>query len=216
MPIENQIRREDIAYKLAKTLELRGQNTPVLSLDNVVVPVVLCENISEGNEQDYAIHRWARGRGSTPAGAAFGKLSFNNQTGSGVNMKVYQIDVFHSGIQTGAPLLHPSGLYAGGIIGITVETASTGGTAINFTKDFLDGRLSKNLPGTTARFPTMDIRFDNSGGLSGHFLRPFVPVTGFHVNLGGLILVPGTRLHFEALDNDCEYNASVEWTESNV
>jgi len=214
--LENQIRREDIGYKLAKALEIRGQGTPTLALDSTVVPVVMVEDLSTGNEQDFAIHRWARGRGSSPAAAQFGKLSFNNQVTSGVLMKIWSARIYHSGIQTGVPLLHPSNLYAGGIIGVTVETASTGGTQINFTKGFTDQRLDKSVSGGVARLPSMDIRFDNSGGLAGHWARPFVPVTGIILHFGGLVLTPGTRLHFEALDIDCEYNAEVEWTETNL
>lgn len=215
MPLENEIRREDIGYRLSKALEIRGQGTPTLQLDPTVVPVVVVESLDRGNELDFQTNRWARGRGSSPAGAQFGKLSFNNQAGSGVLVKVYKIDLFHSGIQTGVPLLHPSNLYAGGIVGITVETASTGGTQINFTKMFTDQRYDKGV-GVASRLPSVDIRYDNSGGLSGHFMRPWVPVTGFHCEFDGLILTPGTRLHFEALDIDCEYNAQVEWTETNL
>ncbi len=211
--ISNQIRREDIGYKLAKALEIRGQGTPNLNLDETVVPVVLVEDLSGGNEQDYAIHRWARGYCTSPAGLQFGKASFNNQLNSGVVMRIYRVDIFHSGIQAGVPLLHPSNLYAGGRIGFTIETASTGGTAVPLTKIFTDARLTS---GTSARVPTMDIRRDNSGGIGVHAGQPFVPVTGYHLDFGGWYLTPGTRLHFEALDIDTEYRVEVEWTETNL
>jgi len=207
MPLENQIRREDIGYRLAKALEIRGQGSPTLQLENVVVPVVIVENLAEGNEQDFAVSRWCRGRGSTPAGAAFGKLSFNNYADSGILVKIYQIDVFHDAVAA-----------VGGIVGISIEQASAGGTQINFTKMFTDSRLSFGSGGGAlpSRLPSVDIRFDNSGGIGTHFARPFVPVTGAHLNLGGLVLRPGTRLHFENLDVGVEYNANVEWTETNL
>ncbi len=206
MPVENQIRREDIAYRLSKALEIKGQGSPVLQLDNTVVPCVIVEDLSQGDTLDYATNRWCRGRGSTPAGAAFGKLSFNNYVDSGILVKVFRIDVFQD------PLL------TGGIIGISIETASAGGTQINSTKGFTDSRLSHGKDGGTipSRLPTVDIRYDNSGGIGIHMIRPFVTREGFHVDLGGWVLRPGTRLHFEALDINAEYNASVEWTETNL
>lgn len=208
MPLENQIRREDIGYKLSKALELKGQGTPTLQLDSIVVPVVLVEDLSAGNEQDFQIHRWARGWGSSPADTQYGKLSFNNHADSGILVKVYEIELFH--------------MYGGlgGQVGVTIEPAFATGTQINFSKSFLDARIKQGGPASPARLPTVDIRFDNSSGLGAHFARPFVPAAGagagFHMNLGGLILRPGTRLHFEALDINAEFNAHVEWTETNL
>lgn len=206
MPLENEIRREDIGYRLAKALEIKGQGSPTLQLENVVVPVVVVEDLSAGNEQDYAVNRWCRGRGSTPAGGAFGKLSFNNHIDSGVLVKIYQIDIFHDAVAA-----------VGGIVGVGIETASAGGTQITSTKGFTDSRLSHGVTGfIPGRLPSVDIRFDNSGGIGIHMIRPFVPVTGWHTDLGGFVLRPGTRLHFENLDVGVEYNASVEWTETNL
>jgi len=214
--IENQIRREDLSYRVAKALEIKGA-TPTLVLDPTVLGVVIVEDLSSGNEQDFAVNRWARGRGSSPAAAQFGKLSFNNHADSGVLVKIYQIDIFHSGVQTGAPLPHPSGGGFGGSIGIALETSSTGGTQVNNTKGFTDARLFHGFGGGPGRLPSVDIRTDNSGGLGVHLMRPFVnAVTGFHVNMNGFVLKPGTRLHFEALEIDTEYNAHVEWTETNI
>lgn len=214
MPLENQIRREDIGYRLSKALEIKGQGTPVLQLDSVVVPVVVVEDLNFGNELDYQSTRWCRGRGSSPAGAAFGKLSFNNHADSGVLVKVYQASVYAGGVSP----TPPGPLSEGFIIGVTIETASAGGTQINFTKQFTDSRLSHGDKGLTVpiRLPSVDIRHDNSGGLAGHSFRGFVPTTGLHLNFGGLVLRPGTRLHFEAIDIALEFNASVEWTETNV
>lgn len=194
------IQRSEASQKLIKEFGTKG--SPLSHVATNVQPVALVSDLSSGSEQDFNVTRWARGRGSSPAATQFGKLSFNNPAGSGVLVKVYQVDIFHSAVAA-----------VGGIIGVTVETASAGGTQIQFTKDFLDQRLAK---GNSARLPVVDIRFDNSGGLSGHWARPFVPVTGWHGNFQGLILTPGTRLHFEALDIGVEYNAQVEWTETNI
>lgn len=202
------IGREDFSYKLTKALELKGQGAPTLELDSILVPVVVVEDLTAGNEQDYQIHRWARGWGSSPIDAQNGKLSFNNHIDSGILVKIYQIDLFHMFGGTG------------GQIGISIETAFATGTQVNFTKEFLDARVKQGGPASPARLPTVDIRFDNSAGLGGHFMRPWVMPAGagppFHVNLGGLILRPGTRLHFEALDAAAEFNAHVEWTETNL
>ena len=200
--IENQIRREDIAYRMCKALEVRG-NTPTLQLDTSVIPVVLVADLARGNEQDYATNRWCRGYGSTPAGANYGKLSFNNHSDSGIIVKVYQIDLFHS---------------VGGVVGITIESSFATGTQINFTKSYTDSRNKQGNPGPP-KTPTVDLRFDNSAGLGGHFMRPYVPAPpaiGYHVDMGGLVLRPGTRLHFEALDLAVEYSCAVEWTETNA
>lgn len=214
MPVDNQIRREDIGYRLMKALEIKGQGTPTFALDSLVVPVVMVEDLSAGNELDYQTNRWCRGRGSTPAGAAFGKLSFNNHIDSGVLVKVYQVDVFAGGVAP-AP---PGPTAEGFIIGMSIETASAGGTQINNTKTFTDSRLSHGANGLSipARLPSVDIRFDNSGGIGVHPWRGFVDVRGYHINLGGWVLRPGTRLHFEGLEINLEYNASVEWTETNL
>ena len=208
MPLENQIRREDIGYRLSKSLELKGQGSPVLQLDSMVVPVVICEDLSQGDTLDYATNRWCRGRGSSPAGAQFGKLSFNNQLDSGILVKVYRIELKCDPASPGME------------VGVVIETASTGGTQITQTKGFTDSRLSHGNTGlfSPARLPSVDIRFDNSGGLAGHFMRYQVsgansPVT---INLGGWVMRPGTRLHFEALALAIEFNASVEWTETNL
>jgi hypothetical protein len=210
MPLENQIRREDIGYKLSKALEIRGQGTPTLTLDQVVVPVVLVEDLSLGNEQDYAIHRWCRGRTASGAGAQFGKASFNNHADSGILVKVYQVDIFHDATAA-----------TGGEVGMSIESSSAGGTQIINTKEFTDSRLSFGSGGGAlpSRLPSVDIRTDNSGGIGVHPLRPFVPDPHqghFHTNLGGWVLRPGTRLHFEALDLAIVYTVHVEWTETNI
>lgn len=211
------VRREDYAYKLAKALELKGLG-PALDLDERLVPVVVVEDVTEGNEQDYAVHRWCRGHGTCGLGVAFGKLSFNNQVGSGVIIRIWKLRIHHSGM-TGVfaaapvPLLHPSGLIAGGKVGFTMETASTGGTQVNFTKRFTDARLDV---GPSARLPALDIRKDNSGGIGSHYGQPFVSVEGLDIDLGGMFLLPGTRLHFEGLDADAPFDAFVEWTETNI
>jgi len=208
-PIDNEIRREDLAYRVAKALEIKGQ-MPLLSLDPAVVPCIIVEDLSGGNEQDYAVNRWCRGRGDTPAGAQFGKLSFNNYVDSGILVRIYQIDVF--GDKAAA---------AGIEVGISIESASAGGTQINNTKMFIDSRLAFGNAGIAqpARLPSVDIRFDNSAGFGVHPLRPLVPapaVGHFHVNMGGWVLKPGTRLHFEGLDLGIAYSAHVEWTETNI
>lgn len=208
MPVENQIRREDIGYRLSKALELKGQGSPTLQLDSVVVPVVICEDLSEGDQLDYGTNRWCRGRGSSPAAAQFGKLSFNNHVDSGVLVKVYRFE------------LNVDPAVAGMYVGVVIETASTGGTQITNTKGFTDSRLSHGNTGlfTPARLPSVDIRFDNSGGLAGHFARYFVSGTNdpVQIELGGWVLRPGTRLHFEAIDVLMEFNVSAEWTETNL
>jgi len=208
MPLENQIRREDIGYRLAKAVELKGQGTPTLQLDTNVVPVILVQDITRGDNLDYQTNRWCRGWGSSPAAAQFGKLSFNNHADSGILAKIYSIDIFHAGIVV-------SDLQ----VGVLIETSSTGGTQVNFTKGFTDARMSFGNTGlfTPGRLPTLDIRTDNSGGIGAHFIRPSVRASGgWHIDLGGWVLRPGTRLHFEALTLNAEYNAHVEWTETNL
>jgi len=211
VPLENEIRREDIGYRLSKALEIKGQGTPILSLDNSVVPVVVVEDLSAGNEQDFAVNRWCRGRGSTPAGAAFGKLSFNNYVDSGILVKVYRVQIYTDE----AAVPGASGV-AGHIVGMAIETASAGGTQITSAKGFTDARLSHGQFGSLGRLPSVDIRYDNSGGIGIHMWRGFVPVTGVTIELGGWVLRPGTRLHFEDLAIGVEYNVSAEWTETNL
>lgn len=207
MPLENQIRREDIGYRLAKAVELKGQGTPTLQLDSTVVPVIVVADIGSGNDLDYQTNRWARGWGSSPAGAQFGKLSFNNYIDSGILVKVYKV------------MLSTDPAQAGMQVGVSIETASSGGTGINFTKGFTDSRLSFGANGLAqpARLPSVDIRSDNSGGIGAHFIRPNVLGGSIlTIELGGWVLRPGTRLHFEALTVNVEYNAHVEWTETNA
>lgn len=206
------VRREDYAYKLSKALEIKGLS-PSLELDGKLQPVVIVDDISKGNEQDYAIHRWCRGHGTSGAGLQLGKLSFNNHLTSGIIVRVWRIRLHHSGLQGGLPLTHASGLYAGGKVGVTMETASTGGTQVNFTKRFTDARLDT---GAVGRLPSVDIRTDNSIGLGSHMLEPYVSVEGLDIDMGGYFLLPGTRLHFEGMDGDSQYHAAVEWTETNL
>jgi len=143
------------------------------------------------------VSRYAWGRGTSPAGAAFGKLSFNNQAGSNILVKVLKCIVSY-------PI--------GGIIGITIEGASAGGTQINFTKEYMDGRLS-----TLGLDPIVDIRFDNSGGLSGHPSRIFFPAnTPITIDYESLILGPGARFHMEAIDAAQEFSATLQWIETNL
>jgi len=136
--------------------------------------------------------RHAFGRGTTPAGGAFGKLSFNNQLGSKFIVKVISATISY-------PL--------GGQIGIVIEPASAGGTVINFTKEYMDSAWA-NID------PIVDIRFDNSGGLAGHNSRiyypPNIPYTTTYENL---ILRPGFRFHMEALDVNQEYSCALQWIE---
>jgi len=205
--IENQVRREDLSYRVAKALEIKGA-TPTLGFDPTVMGVVIIEDLSSGNEQDYAVNRWCRGRGTTPQGAQFSKLSFNNHLDSGVLVKVYRIDMFHDPVTA-----------VGGEVGCTIEGASLGGTQINFTKIFTDARLSFGIAGNPARLPSVDIRFDNSGGIGTHAIRPWLPdphVGHVHFEFGGWVLRPGSRLHFEGLDVNTAYTVHAEWTETNI
>lgn len=213
MPRENQIRREDLAYRIAKALEIKGV-MPDLNLDPTVLGVVILEDLSAGNEQDYAVNRWCRGRGTTPAGAQFGKLSFNNHADSGILVKVYSVDIWAGGVAAAPPAPGAEGFE----IGMSIEGSSLGGTQLNFTKIFTDSRLSFGAGGGAqpARLPSVDIRHDNSGGIGTHGWRGFVPVTGYHVDMGGYVLRPGTRLHFESVELALPYTVAAEWTETNV
>jgi len=205
MHFENEIRREDIAYRLCKALEVRG-NTPTLQLDTGVSPVVLIADLSAGSELDFQTNRWAAGWGESPPGAFYPKLSFNNHVDSGILVHIYQLELLHSG---------------GGYVTIGIETSSTGGTQVTFSKSFTDGRNKQGNPGP-ARSPSVDIRHDNSIGLGAGFMKPFIPaptLTGglaWRTNFGGFVLRPGTRLHMEGQDLGAALVAWAEWTETNV
>lgn len=50
MPTENLIQRGDLAQRLTRGLEIKGQRSPVLTLDNIVAPVVLLEDLTTQTE----------------------------------------------------------------------------------------------------------------------------------------------------------------------
>jgi len=47
MPIQNLIQRGDLNQRLTKALEIKGQKSPILTLDNQVVAVVIAEDLTK-------------------------------------------------------------------------------------------------------------------------------------------------------------------------
>jgi hypothetical protein len=47
MPLDNLIQRADLNQKLTRALEIKGQKSPVLQLDNSVVAVVIAEDLTQ-------------------------------------------------------------------------------------------------------------------------------------------------------------------------
>lgn len=85
MPLENLIQRGDIGQRLCRNLEIRGQKSPVLQLDNTVVPIVVIDDYSAANIAENPIERALVA--TVNQGAVAGELAIlavTNPLGSGV------------------------------------------------------------------------------------------------------------------------------------
>lgn len=85
MPTDNLIQRADINQRLTKALDIKGQRSPVLQLDNIVSAVVIAEdltrqqNFTEPTDRKLAAH----GDQAAVAGETV-QLAVSNPAGSGV------------------------------------------------------------------------------------------------------------------------------------
>lgn len=50
MPLDNLIQRADLNQRLTRALEIKGQKSPVLQLDNTVVAVVIADDLTKQSE----------------------------------------------------------------------------------------------------------------------------------------------------------------------
>ena len=93
MGIDNLIQRGDLNQRLTKALEIKGQKSPVLTLDTSVVPVVLCDDLTQQAQWTDPTRRlWASAQQAVAGGAAnFNLHVISNPAGSGVLAVIHRI-----------------------------------------------------------------------------------------------------------------------------
>lgn len=85
MPLANLIQRGDLNQRLTKALEIKGQKSPVLTLDNNVVAVVIAEDLTKQSAWLSPTEKKICATFTIAAVAAqFGILAVTNPVGSGV------------------------------------------------------------------------------------------------------------------------------------
>lgn len=85
MPLDNLIQRADLNQRLTRALEIKGQKSPVLQLDNTVQGVVLVEDLTKQAEWTSPTERRLASCHTIPAVAGeTGILAIQNPIGSGV------------------------------------------------------------------------------------------------------------------------------------
>lgn len=83
MPQENRIQRGDIGQRLTRSLEIKGQGSPALTLDNIVAPVVVVEDITRPRNWQDPTERVAASSG-VATGANRAGACLSNPVGSNV------------------------------------------------------------------------------------------------------------------------------------
>lgn len=102
MPLENQIQRGDLVQRLTRALEIKGVRSPVLSLENAVVPIVLLEDLTKQTEWVSAKDRGASiGVNIAAVVGEKGGLAIINPTDSGV---IVAIDSLHVSVSTASDI----------------------------------------------------------------------------------------------------------------
>jgi len=85
MPMDNLIQRADLNQRLTRALEIKGQKSPVLQLDNSIVGVVLVEDLTQQSEYKQPEGRKAGFCDLIPLVAGQNPLGvFFNPVGSGI------------------------------------------------------------------------------------------------------------------------------------
>lgn len=85
MPLDNLIQRADLNQRLTRALEIKGQKSPVLQLDNSVVAVVIAEDLTKQAEWTSPTERKLAAQDTIVGVAAqMGILAVTNPIGSGV------------------------------------------------------------------------------------------------------------------------------------
>lgn len=85
MPLENLIQRADLNQRLTRALEIKGQKSPVLQLDNVVAGVVIVEDLTKQAEWLTPTERkWASSVTLPAVAGVTNILAITNPLGSGV------------------------------------------------------------------------------------------------------------------------------------
>jgi len=85
MPLDNLIQRADLNQRLTRALEIKGQKSPVLQLDNNVVAVVIAEDLTRQNQWLTPTETKLAATSTIAAVAGqTGILAVTNPTGSGV------------------------------------------------------------------------------------------------------------------------------------
>lgn len=85
MPLDNLIQRADLNQRLTRALEIKGQKSPVLQLDNTVQGVVLVEDLTKQAEWTSPTERrLAVSQNITGVVGQTGILAIENPIGSGV------------------------------------------------------------------------------------------------------------------------------------
>ncbi len=83
--MDNLIQRGDLNQRLTKALEIKGQKSPILTLDNSVVAVVIAEDLTKQTSYTQPSSRkLAVSVNLAAVLAEFGMLMINNPAGSGV------------------------------------------------------------------------------------------------------------------------------------
>jgi hypothetical protein len=85
MHVENLIQRADLNQRITRALEIKGQKSPVLTLDNSVVAVVIAEDLTQQAQWvDPTSKTLAASATITGVAAQTGILAVSNPAGSGV------------------------------------------------------------------------------------------------------------------------------------
>lgn len=98
MGLDNLIQRGDLGQRLVKSLEIKGQKSPVLTLDNAVVPVVLCDDLTQQAQwQDPTRRLWNVSLQQVASVGNFNLLVVSNPVGSGVIGVIHRISAMAVG-----------------------------------------------------------------------------------------------------------------------
>jgi hypothetical protein len=99
MPLENLIQRADLNQRLTRALEIKGQKSPVLQLDNSVMAVVIAEDLTQQAEWlTPTTRKLATSVGIPAVAAQSGILAVTNPAGSGVIAIVERVTMTGGGL----------------------------------------------------------------------------------------------------------------------
>lgn len=186
MTIQNLIQRADLNQRITRALEIKGQKSPVLTLDNSVVAVVIADDLTKQGQWTTPTDRKTASTAIVaPVAAQFGLLVVSNPAGSGIVAVVERVTaVSAAGMQVQFGLVNPAAI------------------PVTFAPVIFRDRRNLGIPTCRAFFGT-----DAAGQIISNYLTFQVPTAAAApwYETEGIVIQPGETFGIQALTVNVQF-----------